>query len=75
MVSTKKNKVSPNTDVRTVLKLVSRTSLPVLLEDVRQASWLNKILESRYDEDQVIASTPPPHPHPHPFTVALFRWW
>ena len=85
LVSDRKNKVSPNTDPRTVMKvillhwcchllcifkihweqffawfsqfvrqIISRTSLLVLLEDVRNPHWLNKILESRYDEDQVL---------------------
>jgi len=53
--STRNNRMAPNTDYRTVLKKISRTSLVVLLEleDVRNPKWFNKILESRYDKDQV----------------------
>ena len=38
-------------------QLISRTSLLVLLEDVRNPQWLNKILESRFDEDQVLVDS------------------
>ena len=37
--------------------MISRTSLPCLLEDIRNPLWLNKLLESRYDEDQMVVNS------------------
>ena len=36
---------------------LSRTSLPCLLEDIRNMTLLNKILEARYDENQVLINS------------------
>ena len=37
--------------------MISRTSLPCLLKDIGNPLWLNKLLESRYDEDQMVVNS------------------
>jgi hypothetical protein len=37
--------------------VLARTSLPCLLEDIRNQQLLNKVLEARYDEDQVVVNS------------------
>ena len=70
--STMDNKYSCNTHIATLLKVLSRpflslqiifnqalarTSLPCLLEDIRNMGLLNKILEARYDDNQVLINS------------------
>ena len=70
--STLDNKYSCNTHIATILKVLSkpflslqiifnqalaRTSLPCLLEDIRNMGLLNKILEARYDDNQVLINS------------------
>ena len=64
------NKFSCNMHISTILKVkkcslffaniyqeLSRTSLPCLLEDIRNMPLLNKILEGRYDDNQVLINS------------------
>ena len=39
------------------MQALSRTSLPCLLEDIRNMILLNKLLEARYDDNQMLVNS------------------